>query len=274
MRPLTVDEIASLIPIQGDDGTLSTITVIGHSPPSPPGSPPPPVALPPPGSPPPPLPPCPVNPAAAINYGTIKQNEGGVLSTGYVPNNGAGVGAHSGVTIGGGVDLSWWTASQLTGWGLTSADATASTPYAATSRPKGTLRGPVGSAAVTRLGQHDGLTLPMADVTALTNGIMAWFATQTANEVKNLTGQNFNDLPSAVQTALVDFTYNTGIINGNSNQSATQDAVQSALQAHNWGQVATVLQKSGNSRWAKDGDAIAAAIASGAMPATGALCTS
>lgn len=275
MRALTAEEIAQVAKPEGDD--LTTITVS-----SPPPVPPPPPPLPLPPSPPPPPPPpsppsppppptCPANPVSTVNNAIIIQNEGGSLPNGYVPNDGIGVGANSGVTIAAGLDLSFWTPAQLqANFSISAADAAAFTPYAATVKPKvGVVRGIAGVAAQRLLSLNDGVAISQADADTISTNVIAYFTNRTASQFQTLAGQNFYNLPGSAQTALTDVVFNAGGLPATSLPSGFLPA----LEANNWAGVAAALQGSGNARLQSDGNIIAAAVAGGSLPANGSVCT-
>jgi hypothetical protein len=267
MRALTPAEISQL-KVVGDD--LTTITVTGHPPPPITSSP----LPPPPGSPPPPPPPptfpCPANPTNTVNNSYIKANEGPSSTSGYVPNKGVGVGSGSGVTVGNGVDLANWSRYTLVNvWGMSTAGYAAISPYVGNAIPKiGVRKGPVGAAAQALLSKNGPINLSTADTNAVTNGALGTMTGVAAIQFQNLSGNNFYDLPSGVQTALADLVYNTGGFYS----AALPSGVTTAIANKDWSQLATMLQDSGHSRWAQDGNAIAGAVQAGHLPSAGNVC--
>jgi len=168
--------------------------------------------------------------------------------------------------VGFGVDLAQWMASNLKSWGVSAAGQIAAAPYLASG--PGAF-GPQGPAAATLLAKNGPLNLSAADASAMTNGAFATISGRAASSFSSLTGgSNFLDLPSAVQTALVDVEYNTGSFTS----SALPSGFSTAIQNMDWSQAAALLQQSTNPRFAQDGTMIAGAIQNKTLPATGAIC--
>jgi hypothetical protein len=270
MRALTPDEISALR-VVGDEFTTITVSHDPSPPPPPPISSPPPPPTgggPPPPPPPPPIPQCPANPTNTVSSPYIEGHEQPFSTAGYVPNYGIGWGQYSGVTTGYGVDLSNWTSGNLSNWGVSAAGISAVSQYLATAGPKVLRKGPIGVNAQRLLALDGPINWSQQDATAATTGAIGVITARAASSFQSLTGNNFYDLPSDVQSALTDVVYRAGSYGS----AGAPAGLSTAIQNRDWSQVASLLQQSGDQRYAQDGNKIAAAIANGSLPASGAIC--
>ena len=134
-----------------------------------------------------------------VDRGVIDSHEGKLYTTGYTLN--PTLFPQSGVTIGTGVDLGYRTVSEMTAYGVSSSGLAVLSPYLG-------LRG---NAAVNYASAHGLPTISGDDAAALSNGIYNAIQTQLIGNYNaaNTIGVPFNQLPSAIQTTLMDIAYNS-----------------------------------------------------------------
>ena len=219
------------------------------------------------------------HPALGVNTQTIKNNEnsgsqGIPLNQGTVPP-----GPYSGLTVSYGVDLRWWTLGQITSWGVSVQGQEDLNPYLALPAVcsqlvlrQGMYRticshtfGPSSStvpSVESVFAQYGSFTLSASDVNALFQGAYQDKLSSLMYYLQNNDGINFEQLPSGTQTALMDYMYNYGSLQGNINAD---------LAAENWYQLAAAFKALGG-RYIGDGDMISNDINKKEFPHSGAPC--
>ena len=209
-----------------------------------------------------PAPPCfaPVPAADTANRSVIENHEGGIVTRPYVP------GSTSGVTIGGGVDLHAWMPSDLRGWGISDAEMAPFKPFMATGNNQ---FGPVGAAATSALAANNFGSISQSLAERLTQG-----AEKTVlNRVANSFDQNskistpFFQLPSAVQTVVLDVAYKFGP--NTQNQGTPRFFFEAALRG-DFNQAANELNEMAkkDGRFADDAALLSVAISNGQVPSS------
>lgn len=210
--------------------------------------------------PPPPPPPCPApfSPASRADLAYIRQQEGGLQTTGYALNGNTF--PNSGVTIGRGVDLGTKSASQLRSWGVSQLGVSTLTPYL----------GYKGVAAQQIIAQRGAPVISTPDAIALSDSAeqQIFNAAITYFDSKNPI-TSFMQLPAEAQTVLLDISYNLGSLSKAPN--FTSDAAQG-----NWNAAVTELRNwTGNSpdplanRHNADANLLQSAITSNKLPSSG-----
>lgn len=107
----------------------------------------------------------------------------------------------SGITIGTGVDLGYRTASEMTNYGVSAAGVAALSPYL----------GLTGYSAVNYATAHGYPSISISDAVALSDGLYNSIQSQLIRNYNSANTINvpFDQLPSAVQTTLMDIAYNS-----------------------------------------------------------------
>lgn len=219
------------------------------------------------------------HPALGVNLQTIENNEnngsqGIPLNHGTIPP-----GPYSGLTVSYGVDLRWWTLGQITSWGVSVPGQEALIPYLAlpTVCSRVELRpylyrtmcshtfGPSSStvpSVASVFAQYGPFTLSMSDVNALFNGAYNATLNSVENFLNNNYDLNFEQFPSGLQTALMDYAYNYGSLQGN---------ILNDVANLNWSQLGNDLIAMGG-RFVADGELILNEIQKKELPAKGSPC--
>ena len=210
---------------------------------------------------------------------TIENNEnngsqGIPLNHGTIPP-----GPYSGLTVSYGVDLRWWTLGQITSWGVSVPGQEALIPYLAlpTVCSRVELRpylyrtmcshtfGPSSStvpSVASVFAQYGPFTLSMSDVNALFNGAYNATLNSVENFLNNNYDLNFEQFPSGLQTALMDYAYNYGSLQGN---------ILNDVANLNWSQLGNDLIAMGG-LFVADGELILNEIQKKELPAKGSPC--
>jgi hypothetical protein len=198
----------------------------------------------------------------------LNQMEGNVQTKGYVPTSKGVPLKGSGVTIGGGIDLSYQYYSTLIGWGMSAADANTCRPFLATAPGH---YGPQGTQAAAALAQYGVPQFSQTEMNTVTDNAIASYTASAASQYASITGlgsKSLYDLPANVQSALVETAYNAGSF---SNSNALP-GLSAALQSQDWSQVASILQSAGTSALRAAGNYIRQAIQNGSLPSSGQVC--
>lgn len=208
------------------------------------------------------------------------QGDEGFSETPYLPTvnpgspdsfqapNGNWYSATSGLTIGNGVDLQWWTAPELISWGVDPTVVNYFSKYNIIAPAIGE-RGMYGQGAYQFLqtpvapgGYASYVTITNADVQAMDTGAMAAEIATAATVVDNLTSSNdFFYLPSGTQTAITDLVYSGNFPAGG--------VLQNDIAALNWSQFAADAKSSANQRVQNDGNMVSNDISDDQLPPQG-----
>jgi hypothetical protein len=197
------------------------------------------------------------------------------LTSGTVPNGGAGVGAHSGVTVSYGIDLSWQYSRDLAAAGLSTATINRLRPFLAwnITLPIGENDAPLslaghglqGTAAAALLGARPIDPQLTSDEVQLLFTHFYGIAEGRAEQgfVKLTDGATFLSLPAAAQSVLTDLAFNMGAM------SKWPAAMQQAIAAQDWSGLADLIAQLPGTRGANDAAVLRKAIATGQLASTG-----
>lgn len=134
-----------------------------------------------------------------INFDFIKQNEGKAISKGYIPKNEDGsVMGQSGVTIASGFDLGQQDATSISG--LPKELQNKLIPYLGAKKNK----------AVSKLKETGGLQLTDKEVSQIDMMAKEQYSNRVKQSYNKLTGKNFDELPSNLQTVIADVQFQYG----------------------------------------------------------------
>ena len=136
---------------------------------------------------------------AQINFEFIKQNEGKAISKGYIPKNKDGsVMGQSGVTIASGFDLGQQDMTSISGLPKELQDKLI--PYLGAKKDK----------AVSKLKETGGLQLTDDEVSQIDMMAKEQYSNRIKESYNKLTGKNFDELPSNLQTVIADVQFQYG----------------------------------------------------------------
>lgn len=134
-----------------------------------------------------------------INFDFIKQNEGKAISKGYIPTNKDGsILGQSGVTIASGFDLGQQDMTSISGLPKELQDKLI--PYLGAKKDK----------AVSKLKETGGLQLTDDEVSQIDMMAKEQYSNRIKESYNKLTGKNFDELPSNLQTVIADVQFQYG----------------------------------------------------------------
>ena len=134
-----------------------------------------------------------------IDFNFIKENEGKAITKAYIPeNNDGSVMGQSGVTIASGFDLGQQDATSISGLSKELQDKLI--PYLGAKKDK----------AVAKLKETGGLELSIEEVNEIDMMAKEQYSRRIKESYSKLTGKNFDELPSNVQTVIADIQFQYG----------------------------------------------------------------
>ena len=134
-----------------------------------------------------------------IDFNFIKENEGKAITKAYIPeNNDGSVMGQSGVTIASGFDLGQQDATSISGLSKELQDKLI--PYLGAKKDK----------AVAKLKETGGLELSIEEVNEIDMMAKEQYSNKIKDSYSKLTGKNFDELPSNVQTVIADIQFQYG----------------------------------------------------------------
>lgn len=134
-----------------------------------------------------------------IDFNFIKENEGKAITKAYIPeNNDGSVMGQSGVTIASGFDLGQQDATSISGLSKELQDKLI--PYLGAKKDK----------AVAKLKETGGLELSIEEVNEIDMMAKEQYSSKIKESYSKLTGKNFDELSSNVQTVIADIQFQYG----------------------------------------------------------------